>query len=302
MSLTQPLSKESQHHAICNLGSVNHTVRFTELQDIIRRAKSSVNELESKFHRADINPEMDLPTMTIQVFWLITNFIAHDFINIIENFVNLARSYKQTDIFTKLECDFITMHLLLTMQLSILESKVALFRMLDSKKLDHHMPQLDRLMTVILDQSEHLNLTVHSYMQHFIAAMGSSKSSRDFTEHLEKVTTMSSLHTKLVRSFRRVLLSGPVQNVRHFLVSSQGHKIVHWISNAAKLVLPEFIPNTCEQLLTTLVEKCPLPIDYSQPSIEVETPAKCVEGSMPKEHGLRTLARPQVRDSRSDLI
>lgn len=293
---TAPLPKDNPHHHTVNLRfDPNHNLTIEGLSTLTSRAQSSLNELEdelqSKLSNAKSNPKRYL----VISMWILTNWLANENINLISSFIKDSQAMKNTDIFAKLELDFITINFLLSLHLTLTQLKIAFIRILDVKSDPHHLNQQERMFDMITSMSDNLNCTTAHFMQQFSCAMGSATKS-NLLDRLHSATMMSGIHTTFLKTFKNVLISHPLHKANVFLHSDKGKEVMHWAFTALKLFTPGNMADTLENTFGLLLEKCPL----SQPDVGERKNA--IQNPLREVGTIRFRTRPSEDDAFGDAI
>lgn len=266
--ITASIPPDNPHHNIVNFKrDTSLDNQFECMTTLLQKANKASAKLNKLVQSNTSTAHEDVLSWTISTFWILTNYLAHDTISTITTFQLDTQALKDTDLFTKLELDLMTLNFILHQHIELSKLMTSFIRIISAKQLPHHMSQLQRQMDFILDMTENLNsATMHS-IQQFHCAIGSTPLGQQFSQHASKLTINHGMMARLMKSFKSILISDPVVKVNRYLHSETGKNVIKWACDAMKLFTPAVIPDTCELLFSQLLEKCPLPLDYSNEAI-----------------------------------
>lgn len=293
---TAPLPKDNPHHHTVNLKyDPTHNLTIEGLSTLTSRAQDSLNQLEDELSTKLSNAKSNPKRYLVISMWIITNWLANENINLISTFIKDSQAIKNTNIFAKLELDFVTINFLLNFHLSLTQLKIAFIRILDVKSEPHHLNQHERMFDMITSMSDNLNCTTAHFMQQFSCAMGSATKS-NLLDTLHSATMMGGIHTMFLKTFKNILISHPIHKANVFLHSDKGKDVMHWAFTALKLFTPGNLADTLENTLGQLLEKCPL----SQ--LDVGDRKDTVKNPLREAGTLHFRSRPPEDDVSGDAI
>lgn len=256
---TNSIRPDNPHQHVVNLKhNDSNVLHFDSLPDIAEQALTCVAELQVLINSKKTDPSLKPRKWILSTFWFLTNLMASDILTSISTFINDSQAVKETQLYRKLELDFITINMILHQHLELARVKLSFIRLLDVKSDDFHINQQNRLFEYVTSQSDALLHHSFQFIEQFSCALGST-GNRTLTVHLHRASVVSSIHTSMLKTFKYMLITHPLQEANAFLHSDRGKEVIHWAFSAMKLFTPTFIAEAGENLFGKLIDRCPLP-------------------------------------------
>lgn len=255
---TSPLPKNSKAIELAKLQLYSNAhLEFENTSGLITRAKALTEVMDKHIQNMDPKSMQNTRKYATVLFQLTSAFIAHDILNVAIDFQSTASALRGTDLFERLEVDFISMNFILHQFLDLFSLCTTYFRVCDVKDDHRQINQLSRMHDLIVRQLDDLQHSAARFVDSFTAAMGSATASSSITTHVSKAIKRAGLWSSLMKYVSRFIHSGPVQSTLSALTSQQSLDVMHWIFRSSRLFIPGFIPDTLDAVLTTMLESIP---------------------------------------------